>query len=168
MVDSLDNPEYRKFVQSVIDNIKKNGFPEKRVAFGLEKMYEIAYNKGINFNKVLETLREIKIDHEKTPERIIFFPRQPTAEQPRTPASPFAGLDPSLFSNLDPSMFANLDPSMFANMNLGNLNMAEMIQAAAQMMQNMTPEQLESIKQMYDNMSDEDRAALIEKFTKKP
>ena len=53
-------PDYRQFVQSVIDNIKKNGFPEKKVAFPLERMYELAEAKGINFNKVLETLSEIQ------------------------------------------------------------------------------------------------------------
>lgn len=141
----IEDDDYRKFVQSVIDNIKKNGFPEKKVAFGLEKMYEIAYNKGINFNKVLDTLGEIQIDHEKTPEKIIFFPK---AHEEKTPPNPM-------------DVFGSIDPSVF-----GNMNMPDMMQAASQMMQNLTPEQLEAVKKMYDDMSDEERAALIEKVKK--
>lgn len=141
----IEDEDYRKFVQSVIDNIKKNGFPEKKVSFGLEKMYEIAYNKGINFNKVLDTLGEIQIDHEKTPEKIIFFPKAHVEKTPPTPMDPFAGVDPSMFANM---------------------NMSDMMKAASEMMQNLTPEQLEAVKKQYDGMSDEQRAELIDKVKK--
>jgi hypothetical protein len=147
----MSDDEYRKFVQSVIDNVKKNGFPDKKVAFPLEQMYEKAHAKGINFNKVLETLDEIQIAHEKTPEKIIFYPKD------RMP-NPGAGSNPmDSFANA----FANIDPNMFKNMNLPDL-----IAAASKMMQNMTPEQLKSIKDMYENMSEEERAALLENAKK--
>lgn len=127
---------YRNFCQSIIDNIKKHGFPEKKVAFPLERMYEAAEKRGVNFNKVLETLCSIQIDHQKTPEKIIFFPRAPEPN-PETPA-PFPGMDGE------------------------GMDMGKMMSMASQMMQNMSPEQLASIQKMYENMSDEDKAALIE------
>jgi hypothetical protein len=129
---------YRNFCQNIIDNIKKNGFPEKKVAFPLERMYEVATKRGVNFNKVLETLRSIQIDHQKTPEKIIFFPRAPEPESKPAPAGPFPGMDGASF------------------------DMDKMMSMASQMMQNMSPEQLASIQKMYENMSDEDKAALIE------
>ncbi len=134
---------FRNFCQSIIDNIKKNGFPEKKVAFPLERMYELADQKGINFNKVLETLHAIEIEHQKTPEKIIFYPR-PKAPEPEAaaPSNPFLGMD---FSNLD-----------FSNMDMGKL-----MSAAQEMMKQMTPEQLASARQMFDNMSNEERAALL-------
>ncbi|MCP4601856.1 MAG: hypothetical protein GY847_15300 [Proteobacteria bacterium] len=139
----MSDTEYREFVQSVIDNVKKNGFPDKKVAFPLEQMYEIAEKKGINFNNVLKTLDEIQIAHTKTPEKIIFYPKD---REPK----PQAGANPM-------DAFAKMNPEMFKNM-----DMSDMMAAASQMMQNLTPEQLQSIKDMYENMSDEERAAMIE------
>lgn len=141
------DPEYRKFVQSVIDNIKKHGFPDKRVAFPLEKMYELASDKGISFNKVLATLAEIKIGHEKTPEKIIFFPiKDEPKPQPAAPSIPgFPGFDPSALAGMD---------------------LTKLVEQAQQMMATMTPEQLESVKGMYENMSDEEKAALVEQAKK--
>jgi hypothetical protein len=43
---------------------------------------------------------------------------------------------------------------------------AELMAAAAQMMQNMSPEQLEAAKKMYESMSEEERAELIEQTKK--
>ena len=119
----MSDDEYRKFVQSVIDNVKKNGFPDKKVSFPLEQMYEAAENKGVNFNKVLQTLDEIQIAHEKTPEKIIFYPKD-RMPPPQTEANPAQA-------------FANIDLG-----ELKNMNMSDMMAAAAKMMQNMSPEQL--------------------------
>ncbi|MCU0662682.1 MAG: hypothetical protein MUC50_10200 [Myxococcota bacterium] len=140
------DPEYKKFVQSVIDNIKKHGFPDKRVAFPLERMYEIAAEKGYNFNKVLLTLEEIKIGHEKTPEKIIFYPIK---EEPK----PAPGSLPGFPKGFDPSAVAGMD-------------LTGLMEQAQKMLANMTPEQLENVKAMYENMSDEEKAALVEQAKK--
>ncbi|MBN2529740.1 MAG: hypothetical protein JXR76_25340 [Deltaproteobacteria bacterium] len=163
--ENLDDPEYRQFVQTVIDNIKKNGFPEKRVAFGLERLYEAAEKKNINLNKVLGTLDDIRIAHEKTPEKIIFFPKPEQQVAPSRGEMP-QGVDPSMFSGVDPSLFANLDPSMFAGIDFSdmkNMSLPKMMAMVGKMMKHMTPEQLSSIKNMYDNMSDEQKSSLMDK-----
>jgi hypothetical protein len=145
-----DDDTYRKFVKSVIDNVKKHGFPDKKVAFPLETMYGIAEKKGINFNRVLETLDSIQIAHEKTPEKIIFYPKDRVAEKNEKDVEDgFQSSSPDIFQNLD---FGRL----------GKVSPEDMMAAAASMMQNMSPEQLSNIKAMYENMSDEERAALIE------
>lgn len=132
------NDAFRNFCQSIIDNIKKNGFPEKKVAFPLERMYALAEEKGVNFNKALETLHNIEIEHLKTPEKIIFYPRPKTIKpSEETPVNPFPEMD-------------------FSNMDIG-----KMMSMAAEMMKNFSPDQLAAAKQMYENMSDEERAAML-------
>ncbi len=147
----MTDTEYRAFVQNVIDNVKKHGFPDKKVAFPLEQLYEAAEEKGLNFNKVLETLDGIQIAHTKTPEKIIFYPKD------REPPSP----SPRPSTDIDMNLSVDLDPAMLENMDLNG-----MMQAAAAAMKNMSPEQLQSIKSMYDNLSDEERAAMIEQARK--
>ena len=139
---------YRNFCQSIIDNIKKNGFPDKKVAFPLERMYEAAEAKGVNFNKVLETLRSIQIDHRKTPEKIIFFPadRKPEVPAPRPDSEPQM-----------PQM-----PNSFAAFGGMPTDMGQMMSMAAEMMKNLSPEQLAAVRDMYENMSDDEKSAIIE------
>lgn len=142
----MTEPEYRDFVQIVIDNVKKNGFPEKKVAFPFEKLTEAAEKKEIDLDKVLQLLDDIQIAHVKTGTKIVFYAkdRGPFAES--TPKN--EGSQPGPFE-----VFGDMDP-------------AELMAAAAQMMQNMSPEQLEAAKKMYESMSEEERAALIEQTKK--
>ena len=147
------DPEIKEFAQTVIDNIKKNGFPEKKVAFPIMKLYEAADKKGVSFNKVLEVLDEIQIAHVKTPEKIVFYAkdRWPMADAPpdaedNAPKVTFSG-------NIDPSILKGMDPS-------------QLMAAAAQMMQDLSPEQLEAAQKMYENMSEEERAELMEQAKK--
>lgn len=68
---------YEPFVDNLVRVLEKNGYPQKRVALPLERLYEAAYDKQLNFNKALEILLARGIDHEKTAEKIIFFPKAP-------------------------------------------------------------------------------------------
>jgi hypothetical protein len=168
-MNELNDPRYRTFVQNIIDNIKKNGFPEKRVAFGLEKLYDAAEKKDLNLNRVLQILDDIQIAHEKTPEKIIFFPKpaQVVSEAVPEAAQPSAqGVDPAMFEGMDMSMFAGVDPSMFAGLdlnNIKNMSLPQMMGMVGKLMKNMTPDQMKSIKDMYDNMSDEQKSSILEK-----
>jgi hypothetical protein len=131
------------FVERVVQQLTKNGFPERSVSFPIEKMYESAAAKGLSFNKVLEVLAERGIAHEKTPERVIFAPAV------TAPAFP------------DPGAFAGLDPSMFAGMS------REQLMAAAQTaMQQMGPEQLEAVRAMVEGMTPEQQAEMLEQAKK--
>jgi hypothetical protein len=69
------NPDQalEEFVLNIVKNLAKSGFPRNRVALPLERMYEVAHGKGLNFNKALDRLAERGITHEKTNEKIIFF-----------------------------------------------------------------------------------------------
>jgi DNA integrity scanning protein DisA with diadenylate cyclase activity len=56
----------------ILNNIKSNGFPTKKVSLPLEKMYEVADTKGENLNTILDELKSQAVDHEKTADKIIF------------------------------------------------------------------------------------------------
>lgn len=68
--------EYSPFLGNIKATLEKNGFPTKRVALPLERMYEVAYEKSLNFNKALDLLDAEGIGHEKTSSKVIFFSRQ--------------------------------------------------------------------------------------------
>lgn len=171
-MNELNDAGYRTFVQNVIDNIKKNGFPQKKVSFDIEKLYEAASKKDINLNKVLITLEEIQIAHEKTPEKIVFFPKDKDKDKDIEIDRDKEDVDTAqnpIPTEFDVTMFKNLDPSMFGNFDLSNLkgmNMPSMMGAVAKMMKNMSPEQMDSIKNTVENLTDEQKQDLMDKASK--
>ncbi len=80
------------FLANIVKTLTKNGFPAQRVALPLERMYEVAYEKGLNFNKALAALDERGIAHEKTSEKIIFFPKADFADMMAEAQKIFAGM----------------------------------------------------------------------------
>lgn len=59
--------------EMILKNLENNGFPVKKVSFDLEKLYELADNKGENLNAILENLKsEHSIEHDKNLDKIIF------------------------------------------------------------------------------------------------
>lgn len=142
MTDS-PNDALSAFVERVVTQLTKNGYPDRRVSFAIERMYESAAAKGLSFNTVLDRLAERGIAHEKTPEKIIFTPAE------LAPA--FPGAD----------AFAGFDPAMFAGMS------QEQILAAAQAaMQQMDPEQLAALRAMFEGMTPEQQAEMMEQAKK--
>lgn len=109
----LDN-----FINLVRKNLDNNGFPEKKVSLPLEKLYEAAETKNINFNDVLKNLEADNISHEKTLDKIIFS--QKVSEE-------------------------------------------DMMKQAQEMMNKMTPEQLQEIQNLYKNMSAEEKEDIMKK-----
>ena len=141
----MNNKEYGVFIVKIIETLKKNGFPAKRVSLPLEKMYEVAFNKGLNFNKVLEFLKEKNIDHEKTPEKIIFFEKQESSSD----------------NQFDPSKLFE----MF-NQNAGagaGANMSHLIEKAQEMIQTMPKDQVESMLKLFNNMPEDQKADIMKK-----
>lgn len=129
------------FVDSVVAQLTKNGYPERRVAFAIERMYESASAKGLSFNKVLEVLAQRGIAHEKTSEKVIFAPAE------AAPAFRAA--------------FEQLDPAMLAGM-----SQEQLLAAAQAMMQQMDPDQLAALRAMCEGMTPEQQAALFEQARK--
>jgi hypothetical protein len=140
MTDST-NDALAAFVDRVVAQLTKNGYPERRVAFAIERMYESAAANGLSFNKVLELLAERGIAHEKTPEKVIFAPAEV--------AFPVAGA------------LAGFDSAMFAGM-----SQEQLVAAAQAAMQQMDPDQLTALRAMMEGMTPEEQAAMLEQARK--
>lgn len=76
----MSDPQYDEFLGHILKSLEKNGYPDRRVGLPLERMYEVAYDKGLNFNKALTLLEERGVSHEKSAERVIFFPKAAAAK----------------------------------------------------------------------------------------
>ena len=154
-----------RFADDVAANLEKNGYPGRRVAFPIERMYELAHAKELNFNKVLDVLATRGIAHEKTPERIIFSPV--VAEMPSP--NPMAGLDLGALAGLDFSALAGLDFGALAGLDahaLAGMTPEQAMAAAAELFRSVKPEQLAAIRGMFDKLTDAQKAELLERAKK--
>lgn len=107
-----------EFVENLMKNLAKNGYPHQKVAFPLERLYEAAYLKGLNFNKVLEHLSQKGIDHEKTATKVIFFPLQSQSPLDQNPSPNLAEMmaqAKEMFKNMSPEQVAEIQ-KMVMNM----------------------------------------------------
>ena len=110
------------FIALVMKNLEKNSFPQKRVSFDLEMLYETAENKRLSLNNVLDEMRKRGVDHIKKGDKIIFF----SAPQPD---------EDSLFT---PDMFARAQEMM---QNMSPEEQAATQAQAQEMLKNMSPEE---------------------------
>ncbi|MEZ4742044.1 MAG: hypothetical protein R3B45_06315 [Bdellovibrionota bacterium] len=136
------NNDVGHFIADIQNTLNKNGFPEKKVALPLEKMYEVAHKKGINFNKVLNFLESKGVWHTKTAEKIIFSSNASEVNAEELPTGE-VHLQEEQKTNSD-----TFDFSMFAGMDLNQL-----MKSATEMMKNMTPEQMKLIKDKMGSFS---------------
>jgi len=91
-----------EFIEQIISNLNSNGFPEKRVSLPMEKMYEIADQKGLSLNAVLEDMRATKgIDSSIETEKIIF------SQAPQMDASMMANIQ-EMMAKMDPEELKNI------------------------------------------------------------
>jgi len=114
----------KEFIENILQTLKKNGFPEKRVSLPTEKMYEVSETKGFSFNAVLDELRTLhSIEAQIGPDKIVFS--QVIVET----VSP--DMDPQELMRQAQEMMAKMDP--------------EELRKIQEMFTNMTPEQKEEI-----------------------
>lgn len=103
----------KDFAEKILQTLKTNGFPGKKVSLPTEKMYEVADSKGFSFNSVLEVLKtEHQVSAEIGTEKIIFYQEKPAA-----------AMDPQEMMRQAQEMMAKMDPEelrriqeMFTNM----------------------------------------------------
>lgn len=136
--------EYGEFIVKIIETLNKNGFPDKQVSLPLEKMYEYAHNKGLNFNKVLDFLEaKESISHTKTDEKIIFSKE---VEKTATP-------------KLDKD---TLEEAFKVGEGMSG-PMGAMFAKAKEMFGQMSPEQLQSMMSMVENMPESKKQEMMKK-----
>jgi hypothetical protein len=114
-----------EFIESIIQNLKRNGFPQKRVSLPTDKMYEAAENKGLNFNKVLEEMKSSRgIESQIGADKIIF-----SAES--SAASPNAGANQEDMIRQAQEMMSQMNP--------------EELRKIQEMLMKMSPEEKEEL-----------------------
>jgi predicted transcriptional regulator len=91
------------FIKQIIKNLENNGFPDKKVSLPTEKMYEIADNKGLSLNKVLETMKEQEGIHFEIGDEKIVFAKIVVDE------SNFPNLNPEMMKKAQ-EMMSKMDP----------------------------------------------------------
>lgn len=101
----------KEFINSITKNLEANGFPKKCVAFPLEKMYEVADNKGLNFNQIRELLKEDGTISEVEGDRII-FKKEDTSSNFEDAINTLSG-DSSLMQKAE-EMMKNMSPEQLA------------------------------------------------------
>ena len=100
----------KEFIQKILETLKTNGFPHKRVSLPTDKMFEAADKRGFSFNKVLEELKTLhNVDAEIGAEKIIFS--RPNQEDMMKQAQEMmAKMDPEELKKLQ-DMFMNMSPA---------------------------------------------------------
>lgn len=104
-----------QFIENILNNLKNNGFPEKRVSLPTERMYEAADNRGLSFNKVLEELKtNHSINAEITNDKIIFSrieeaPKKSQEDMIREAQEMMSKMDPEELKKMQ-EMFMNMTP----------------------------------------------------------
>ncbi len=139
--------QLQEFVQLVLSNLEKNGFPTRTVAFPLEKMYESASQRGFSFNKVRAILEERGIATELTAEKVLF-----SQLQPRAAAEDLFDLEKTV-------------------QNILQQMSSEQQSQVAKMMQDLPAEDLEKLQREWEAMSAQERDQKmhdLEKFVPPP
>lgn len=106
----------KKFIELIIKNLNSNGFPTKKVSFDIEKMYEMADNRDLSFNDVLDILaNEHNIQNEKTVDKIIFFKEVKFCSKGPELNPDMMAQAQEMMANMSPEEMKNIQ-SMYENM----------------------------------------------------
>lgn len=106
-----------KFIGQIIETLNSNGFPQKRVSLPAEKMYEAADNRDLNFNKVLNVMRdEHDINSQIEGDKVIFSheyeekgPRIPKEDMYKQAQDMMAQMNPEELKRMQ-DMIMNMSP----------------------------------------------------------
>jgi hypothetical protein len=146
----------KEMANRVLQNLTKNGFPEKSVSFPLETLYDLAHAKGFHFNKVRDFLNQEGVSSEIVGSKIVFsILKAPHEDLLKDPKFAESLKDPN-FLDSAMSFLSNMDPEKIKS--LGNVipgispeKMADVLN----LLKTMTPEQkrsyLETAKKFMGN-----------------
>ncbi len=125
-----------QFILQIIRNLETNGFPGKKVSLPTEKMYEIADQKNLSLNSVLEEMRSNhQIDFEISTERIIF--EKMAVNQFTNNDFDLSGISPDMMAKAQ-EMMKGMDP--------------EKLSQIQDQVMSMSPEQRQSLLDKAKNM----------------
>ena len=132
--------------ESIKHSIRKNGYPEKIVRLPFKAIYDSCKQHGASLADVLDHLKEEDIIG-KIKGNVIEF-KAPGKPDPVEKDSEPAGIHPTDFP------FAGGTPDLGRLQQLGQEYLAQL-----------TPEQIEELRDMVADLSDEDKANILKMFT---
>jgi hypothetical protein len=137
------------FEEIVWNNLRKNGFPEKSVAFPIDRLYAAASEKGLSFNKVRAQLESKGVRVTLEDSRVVFADASASEESRSRPGSGDSAspTDPEGFASAAASVLDALTPEQ----------MAEMRKTVSEL----GPEQLAAIRSQLESMTDSERTQLL-------
>ena len=139
-------------IERITENLNKNGFPDKKVAFPADKLNQIAENSGVELDMALSRLSMSQVFSKEDGDKIIFasspelLEEQEVMPSQETPSNPLGDLP----FNIDPSMFAGKSKEDVKSM-------------ADNIMNTMTDEQRSQMMETFMNMPAEERENLMKK-----
>lgn len=137
-----------QFIDVIKQTVDKSGFPGKKVALPLAKVQSAAEKKGLDLEMVLSRLKMFGYHGAIVGEKIIFADQEQEAEAPN-PMDRFGGMS---------DMLGGLDLE-----GLKNMSQEELMGQVSNLMGSMTEEQQQSMMNMYQNMSPEEKEKIISK-----
>ena len=134
-----------EFQENLINQLQKNGFPERAVAFPLEALFESASRKGFSFNKIRDRLSAVGIETELEDTRVVFRAAVPQSSSVETDGSEALGFDAAAADVL-----ANISP--------------EQMKTFRDIVSKVSPSEMSAMKSQLDAMSDAEKAEMMRKM----
>lgn len=144
-----------QFIEKIKSTLDKNGFPEKKVSLPLAKVQAAVEAKGLDLEMLLSRLTMFGYHSSIGTEKIIFSDSEIVEEAPSN-NGPAGGIFDELGGMGD--MFKTLDLDA-----LKNMSQEELMGQVSNIMGSMSAEQQQSMMDMYQNMSDEEKANIMGK-----
>jgi hypothetical protein len=137
------------FIEKMKSTLTKNGFPEKKVSLPLEKVKAAAESRKLDLDFILSRLSMMDFPSTIDGDKVIFAVKQEEAANPFGDMGGMGGMG---------DMFGGLDMGA-----LKNMSQEELMGQVSNMMKNMTPDQQSGMMDMYKNMSEEEKANILNK-----
>ncbi|QPJ61529.1 MAG: hypothetical protein G3M70_06350 [Candidatus Nitronauta litoralis] len=142
---------------SIRHSIEKNGFPDKAVKLPFRPVYASCKQHGTPLAEVLTQLGEEGIIGTLTGDHILFQTPELAAESARIKQTKPEETDPEPIA--PPSENPAPDPAGFTG------NLEDLTKLAGNTMSQLSPEQLKSLKDSFDNMSPEEKMKLMQFYS---
>ncbi|MBF0362031.1 MAG: hypothetical protein HQK49_13530 [Oligoflexia bacterium] len=134
----------KNFIEAIKKNLQNNGFPKNKVTLPLEKMYEIADSKGLNFNMILSELEEVEgIKHQKLTDKILFYSES------------------EMEMKGDSENSENIETYQKIYDRLKGMDKKDIIKNAQEILKSMSPEEIRAMEELYQKMTPEEQERLM-------
>lgn len=142
------NVVVKEMANRVLQNLAKNGFPEKSVSFPLETLYDLAHAKGFHFNKVRDFLNLEGVGSEIVGSKIVVSQLKSTPEDMLK--------DPKFTESLKDPNFLDSAMNFLSNMD------SEKLKSLGNVIPGISPDKMAGVLNLLKTMSPEQKRSYLE------